>query len=280
MPHKYYSQRTGNNPNLNGLPLDDVIELFLRIYQQLEDDGYFSEAFGFWCVDADHVPGKIRDIELEILLKIRKKHIWPISQYCKGYSEDDLFDVIEFLYQNVSKPVDGTMHNYNGCGMHWETFNKKEGQVVFVEKINDLLSHYCNPFELSLEGEVLNKPDAGFETIFEADVPTKDQNVRKRIESAVLRYRRHGSTIDDRRQAVRDLADVLEYLRPKMKTLLTKSDENDLFNIANNFGIRHHNAKQKTSYDTAIWLSWMFYFYLATLHVILRKIDSDRKTES
>lgn len=95
-----------------------------------------------------------------------------------------------------------------------------------------------------------------------------------------MRYRRHGSTIDDRRQAVRDLADVLEYLRPKMKTLLTKSDENDLFNIANNFGIRHHNAKQKTSYDTAIWLSWMFYFYLATLHVILRKIDSDRKAES
>ena len=220
------------------------------------------------------------NVILEMLLKIRKKHIWPISQYCKGYSEDDLFDVIEFLYQNVSKPVDGTMHNYNGCGMHWETFNKKEGQVVFVEKINDLLSHYCNPFELSLEGEVLNKPDAGFETIFEADVPTKDQNVRKRIESAVLRYRRHGSTIDDRRQAVRDLADVLEYLRPKMKTLLTKSDENDLFNIANNFGIRHHNAKQKTSYDTAIWLSWMFYFYLATLHVILRKIDSDRKAES
>ena len=73
---------------------------------------------------------------------------------------------------------------------------------------------------------------------------------------------------------------MLEYLRPKMKTLLTKSDENDLFNIANNFGIRHHNAKQKTSYDTAIWLSWMFYFYLATLHVILRKIDSDRKAES
>lgn len=280
MPHKYYSQRTGNNPNLNGLPLDDVIELFLRIYQQLEDDGYFSEAFGFWCVDADHVPGKIRDIELEILLKIRKKHIWPISEYRMGYTEEDLFDLIEFLYQNVSKPIDGTMHNYNECGMHWETFNKKEGQLIFVDKINSVLSHYCNPFELSLEGEVLSKPDAGFETIFEADVPTKNQNVRKRIESAVLRYRRHGSTIDDRRQAVRDLADVLEYLRPKMKKLLTKSDEKDLFNIANNFGIRHHNDKQKTAYDTAIWLSWMFYFYLATLHVVLRKIGSDRNVES
>ena len=31
--------------------------------------------------------------------------------------------------------------------------------------------------------------------------------------AAILRFRRHGSTNDDRRQAVRDLADVLEYLR-------------------------------------------------------------------
>lgn len=280
MSHNYYSQRTGKNPNLKGLPLEDVIELFQRVYQQLEDDGYFSEAFGFWCVDADQVPGKVRDVELEMLLKIRKKHLWPVSEYCKSYSEDDFFDVIEFLYQHVSKPIDGTMHNYNGCGMHWETFNKKEGQVVFVERINDLLSYYCNPFELSIDGEVLSKPDAGFENIFEADVPSNDENVRKRIESAVLRYRRRGATLDDRRQAVRDLADVLEYLRPKVKELLTKPDESDLFNIANNFGIRHHNEKQRTAYDMALWLSWMFYFYLATLHVVLRKIDSDQKSET
>lgn len=183
MPHNYYSQRTGKNPNLKGLPLEDVIELFQRVYQQLEDDGYFSEAFGFWCVDADHVPGKVRDVELEMLLKIRKKHLWPVSEFCKSYSEDDLFDVIEFLYQHVSKPIDGTTHNYNGCGMHWETFNKKDGQIVFVERINDLLSHYCNPFELSIDGEVLSKPDVGFENIFEADVPSvippKNQSVQK-----------------------------------------------------------------------------------------------------
>lgn len=73
---------------------------------------------------------------------------------------------------------------------------------------------------------------------------------------------------------------MLEYLRPKVKELLTKPDENDLFNIANNFGIRHHNDKQRTAYDMALWLSWMFYFYLATLHVVLRKIDSDQKTET
>jgi hypothetical protein len=280
MTHNYYSQRTGKNPNLKGLPLENLVDLFQRVYQQLEDDGYFSEAFGFWCVDADHILGKVRDVELEMLLKIRKKNLWPISTNAKNYSEDDLFDVIEFLYQHISKPIDGTMHSYNECGMHWETFNKQEGQVVFVEKINNLLSHYRDPFEFSVDGEILHKPDAGFEKIFAADVPTNDENVQKRIDSAVLRYRRHGSTLDDRRQAVRDLADVLEYLRPKVKELLTKPDEGDLFTIANNFGIRHHNDKQKTDYDQSLWLSWMFYFYLATLHVLLRKIENDKKIKS
>ena len=202
MSHKYFSQRTGKNPNPDGLPLEDTIQLFQRLYDQLAEDGYFSEAFGFSCVDADHIPGNVRDVELEMLLTIRKHKLWPIYQHAWNYSEDDLFDVIEFLFQHVSKPVDGTMHSFNNCGMHWETFNKEEGRAVFVEKINYLLQNYCEPFMFSSAGEVLRKPEAGFEQIFEADIPSQDKNITGRIESAVLQYRRHGSTLDDRRQAV------------------------------------------------------------------------------
>ena len=84
-------------------------------------------------------------------------------------------DIIEFLNQYVSKPIDGTMHSYNGCGMHWETFNKAEGQKFFREKINTILEHYKSKFELTPDGEVLHKPEAGFESIFDADVPSKDE---------------------------------------------------------------------------------------------------------
>lgn len=271
MSHTYYSQRKGTNPNVTGLPLEDVVGLSRRVFDQLQEDGYFSQAFGYECVDAGHVNGKVRDVELEMLLSVRKKGLWPVSEKSLAYSEDDFFDVVEFLYQHVSKPIDGTFHNWNECGMHWETFNKAAGQAEFRERINVVLEHYKNPFELSPTGEVLHKPEAGFEPIFAADVPTKDANIVSRVNAAILRYRRHGSTVDDRRQAVRDLADVLEYLRPKVKSLLTSADEKDLFNLANNFGIRHHNNQQKTGYDGSLWLSWMFYFYLATIHVLLRK---------
>ncbi|HVX04003.1 MAG TPA: hypothetical protein VHA71_02670 [Rhodanobacteraceae bacterium] len=275
MTHVYYSQRQGTNPNLDGLPLADILRLFQRVFQQLRTDGYFDEAFGFECVDLNHVDGTVRDVELEVLLSVRKKNLWPIEQWAPFYSEDDLFDIIEFLYQYVSKPIDGHFHDYAGCGMHWETFNKHQGQSEFRSRINSVLNHYAKKYEISGSGEVLQRPEDGFEQIFEADLPTKDKKVVDRVDAAVLRYRRHGSTLDDRRQAVRDLADVLEYLRPKVKALLTSADEKDIFNIANNFGIRHHNDQQKTGYEASLWLSWMFYFYLSTIHVLLRKAGED-----
>ena len=275
MTHVYYSQRTGSNPNPDGLSLSDTLDLFKRSYIQLKQEGYFTEALGYDCVDvADHIEGEIKDIDLEILLAIRKRDLWPIQVHFAEYKEDDLFDMIEFLCQIVSKPIDGTMHSWGNCGMHWETFNKTEGQKEYRERVNRMLSLYERKFELSASGEVLLKAEAGFDRIFDADLPTSDPKIRDRVDAAVLRFRRHSSTLDDRRQAVRDLADVFEYLRPKVKAILTTKDESDLFNIANNFGIRHHNELQKTSYD-ATWLNWMFYFYLATVHTLVRKIGKD-----
>ena len=66
---------------------------------------------------------------------------------------------------------------------------------------------------------------------------------------------------------------MLEYLRPQLKDVLHSKDEGDLFNIANNFAIRHHNDRQRGNYDPNIWTSWMFYFYLATIHAAQRMIQ-------
>ena len=249
------------------------MDLFLRVYEQLYEDGYFQEAFGYKCVDSGFVPGTVRDPDLAIFLAIRKRDLWPIQKFSSGYSEDDLFDMIEFLFQHVSKPTEGWYHNWSDCGYHWNKFAIDLGQVEFCEKMNVVLGHYESPFELSPNGEVLRTPDQGFETILAAELPSKDANVHERVAAAVLKFRRHGSTPDDRRDAVRDLADVLEYLRPHAKDHLSSKDEGELFNIANNFGIRHHNPKQKTKYDAGAWLNWMFYIYLATIHVLVRKMD-------
>ncbi len=208
MNHLYYSQRAGSHPNPDGLSFSDIVDLFKRVYMQLEEDGYFTEAFGFDCVDAGRLEGEIKDVGLEILLSVRKNHLWPITVKAADYNEDDLFDMIEFLHQHVSKPIDGTFHSWNNCGMHWTAFNKAEGQKEYQDRVNRVLVHYEKKFELSIRGEVLIKADPGFDRMFAADVPTSDAKVGDRVDAAVLRFRRHGSTFDDRRQAVRDLADV------------------------------------------------------------------------
>jgi len=57
-----------------------------------------------------------------------------------------------------------------------------------------------------------------------------------------------------------------------MEDILNHKDESALFNIANNFAIRHHNPAQNQNYNEKFWYSWMFHFYLATYHTIVRHI--------
>lgn len=92
------------------------------------------------------------------------------------------------------------------------------------------------------------------------------------------RFRTRGATLDDRRHAVRDLADVLEALRPDIRENMLPADEKALFNVANGFAIRHNNHQQKGDYDRVTWLRWAFYVYLATIHAVLRV--RQRQTDS
>ncbi|MET4577414.1 hypothetical protein [Ottowia thiooxydans] len=275
-----YSIRTGINPRSNGFDLRKICELFVRFYAQFDQEGYTHEHFGFWCVDMQDVRGKLIDIEFTILMSLRKTDLWPIADKAPGYSEDDLFDMIEFLFDHVSKPLSGNMHTFNQCGMHWEAFDRGAGQSEFRKRVNELLALYENRFELSTDGLILRQAPGGFEQLFAAAVPTDDKLITARIKAAVNEYRRHGASLDVRRHAVSDLAGVLEALRPKMTNAITSNDEKDLFNIANNFMIRHHNDKQKTDYEASLWLSWIFYVYLSTIHLILRRVELKEQTHS
>ena len=278
----YYSLRTGKNPTGENLDLTLLKRLFITIYEDFERRYYFQEAFGYSCVDAGDVLGKLgSDIEAYMIRKLRKTGLWPITSSCENYGEEDLFDVIEFLFDYVSKPTLGFYHQWNGCGWHYSEFDKKSGQEEFRSELNQLLSGYGSGYELSTEGEILTLPETGMAPLLEAQLPKCDpENIKARVDNAVLKFRRYRSSIEEKGEAVRELANVLEFLRPKLKDVITNKDESDLFNIANNFGIRHHNQKQKIDYDQSVWLPWMFYYYLATIHAVLILIENKEKVSS
>lgn len=273
MNRRYYSLRTGKNPKGVEIDLKTLKTLFKSSYAQWEEAGYFQEYFGYCCVDAGDVPGKLgSNIAAEMLFHLRKENLWPLLDRIDDYQEDDLFDVIEFLHDHISKPLEGDFHSYANCGYHYHTFDREAGKAEYRARLNTLLATYQSGFEISNVGEILESAQPGTAQLLSAKILTSDENVAGRVEEAIAKFRRYRTTLAERRDAIRDLADVLEYLRPKIKGVLTKADEQDLFNLANNFGIRHHNQQQKTDYDSAIWLSWMFYFYLATIHACLHMI--------
>ena len=271
----YYSVRTGKNPLSEKIDLKTLRDLFRTIFVHFENEGYFQQDLGYECVDAGFVPGTLgHDIAGALLLELRKRDLTPIRDKIVSYKEDDMFDMVEFLYDHCSKPIERRYHSYGDCGWHCESFDRAPGTQEFRERINRVLAIYDTGYELSVEGEVLGLAEAGLEGLFEAPIPHIDpENVSARVEAARNKYRRYKSSIDERRDAVRDLADVLEYLRPQLEKVITSKDESDLFKLANNFGIRHHNSKQKTAYDRPIWYSWMFYYYLSTIHAVVRLIE-------
>ena len=78
------------------------------------------------------------------------------------------------------------------------------------------------------------------------------------------------STISDKKDAVRTLGDVLEYLK-QHNIILEGQDNKDLFNILNNFDLRHHNKIQHSEYDKEIWYEYFFYTFLSSINFLLKQ---------
>lgn len=202
-----------------------------------------------------------------------------LAQMLQG-DEDQLFDLIEYFHGHVSEGIKDDersyQHTYEGCGWHYGAFDPAPAQALFRQRMNRTLTRYRGGFRINQNGQIEHTADEGIDQLIDAVLPTKEPDIAKRVSGAVALYRNRGRTEEDLRLAVRELFDVLEKLRPTLKQEMFSKDEGDLFNIANNFTIRHLNQTQKSNYDSAIWHQWMFYVNLATIHVITRL--TNRKT--
>jgi hypothetical protein len=278
MSRKYYSIRNGKNTGK--FDLDTLKEALGSIISDFEHRGYFNEYFGWDCIDTGFNMGKVGNVSNYFLRKLRKKNLWPVSEYIAYYSEDDLFDVLELLFDNISKPVeDGAYyHSYGDCGWHYSKYAKGLGWYEFQQEINQLLEDYKDGYQITRKGEIVQITAPELDELLNEEIPVyKNTDIDTIIKHAVSKFRFRSSSLIDKKEAVRLLADCFESIREEVKRTLHSNDERDIFNIANNFGIRHKNDKQKTQYDTQIWLAWMFYYYLATLYTSIKLLDRKDK---
>ena len=95
-------------------------------------------------------------------------------------------------------------------------------------------------------------------------VARDDPGTGDQVRHAVEMFRARGASREAKRSAVIALYAVFEQRRDLLKTELLAKDEGALFQIANQFSIRHRRADQRTDYDDA-YLDWLFWWCLATV---------------
>jgi hypothetical protein len=265
MTRRYYSSRI----KPKSLTLEELYWKFKNLYFLLRDKDFFKQKAGITNTD---LPNSIQH-EAAIALNFQP---FPITEWSQqNITEDHIFDALEFLYDRVSQPgewvnkTSSTGWNYSD----YDDYDSEAGQEIFRENVNAFLADYKTGFELTKDGIILARGTNGLQQILDAEIVVYDEkNVDSKVRNAITKWRNRHLSLSEKKEAIRELADVFEWLKKtkNLDAVLDKKDESAIFEIANNFAIRHHDPKQKANYDTAIWYSWIFHFYLATYHAAIR----------
>ncbi len=100
---------------------------------------------------------------------------------------------------------------------------------------------------------------------------TDDPRDRAEVQHAVALFRGRAVSREGKRSAIFTLGRVLEERRPLVEATLTKKDAGALFQIGNEFDLRHrraasHGKAQRDDYDDA-FLDWVYWWYLSTVEL-------------
>lgn len=274
MTRRYYSSRS--KPKV--LTLEELYQKLHVLYLLFRDKDFFKGKAG---ITMKYLPDAIMH---EAILDLSFQP-FPITKWSpESITEDHIFDTLEFLYDRVARP--GELVGMTERGWNYEDYDSYDdamGQKEFRNRANAFLADYKTGFELTEEGSILAKGTDGLEHILDAEIiPYDEENVDGKVRNAITKWRNRHLSLTEKKEAIRELADVFEWLKKTkdLGTVLDGKDESALFDLANNFAIRHHNPSQKTNYDRTIWYSWIFHFYLATYHAAIRLLIKKEKEET
>lgn len=266
---EYFSERTYQS-------LITFEELHIRLISILDE--YCERNYLLHCFNirgeavGENLETINRKAKIELGFDIFPLANWPNEMKTKG----NLFDTIEFIYRYISKPIGWIKYYENGIEyFDYEKFDHKKAKIQFRKEINKLLKRFEDGYELSCKGEILYSGGEIF-SIVTTEFPEYDlKNIDLVIKEAIRKWKNRDQSIELKKQAILELTNVFEFLKKDgtLEEVLTRKDTNDLFQIANNFSLRHHNNTQKTDYDKDIWFEWIFHYYLATCVATLRLIN-------
>jgi hypothetical protein len=273
----YWRERTSGKSTSTVLDSRSVVREFVALVDDLDEYGYFEKRFGKECVDDYRGSGPSNLIEKQL----HAPDLWPLDESRLADEMDLFFDIVEYLHDLAARPHARRMHSYCGCGWHHEEFEIESGRIVYRWRVNKILQRSNLGLRLADEGPDIGRlvavtDDARHELVTKLtareDGPASDQ-----VRHAIELFRARGADRNQKRSAIVELALILEERRNGVLTdALAKSDRGALFEIANNFHLRHQNASQKREYDD-FYLDWIFWLYLSTTELTNRIIDEQNQ---
>ncbi len=266
-PRPYWSQR--HAPRAPGQDRSHLAEWFARTVSDLTSRGYFEYAFPSGCEDEDNTETGA-DPSLILLDRIGVADLWPLHSSREIWDPENndvgiFYDLVEALHDLVARP---RLRSYHSFWRHWHyaEFSSAAGRTLYRWRINRLLALAGTDLRLADAGEDIGRlthttddnRSILVDRVLEADT---DRDSRRH---AVALFRSRTADREAKRSAIVALARLLEDRRQELKSNLLTKDEGALFQIANQFDLRHNKADQQRDYDEA-YLDWIFWWYLSTL---------------
>lgn len=268
---KYYAERNNLLNNNFHIPFIRLKEYFFQIYKYFDNMNLFEVAYnGAWTINDNlerkqlHPPTMSPSPEIFFMNHLNTDRVYPIWKYYKNYSEEELFTVIEILYDHIGK------YDYDK-----ETIVKEKYKNEFSMQINNLLKRYSKGYYLNEKfGFIMKLPNDSLISLMQEKIPESMSSTEiEQLKTAFSMYYRYDSNEEQKKKAINILADILEPLREDLKNVLNREyginkNKHDklIFEIVNNFNIRHNDKKQFNEYNKSIWYDWMMHYYTSVIY--------------
>jgi len=266
-----WSQRNQTPRDRTPLTVDELRAAYAKLVQQLQNDGYFDQNSSS-CPDDRDSP----DLD-EVLWNELGFHPTPWELRIPELDDAEFYDLVEVLHDHAARPRAWHYHSFYGH-YDYSHFGVVTGQRLYRWKVNELFARSVIDLRLADSGEdqgrlVTSSHDAREDLVTRVrDVAPPRLSV---IDHAVAQFRSRDADVHTKRSAIVALHRLIEERRTMLNTELLSADEGALFQIANEFNLRHstdpgsRRKPQRTDYDP-IFLDWVFWWCLATIELIDR----------
>lgn len=249
-----------------------------QIASALGTAGYFSMVTGDECPvsgdsDNDEVKATMNRVLKE---RLGISYLWPPTFQNQLYKDDNvLYGVVEVLHDLAARPRRKTTHDEYGCKGHFLDHARVTGRAIYRWRVNELLEKSGSDLRLSESGADIGRlvrhySDPRAELMSQIAEVEEGPN-KASVEHAIALFRKRDATREDKRSACVALALVLEERRKMLKSNLLSKDEGMLFDIANNYDVRHRDGKQHSQFGDE-FQDWIFWMYLGTVELTNRLI--------